>query len=235
MLQIVEQDMTYREAAAKRIKTLMEKWTANTLELGAELAKVRETFPINEKRPGERPGFAKWAKKETGLSAGHITNLILVHKKFGLRGHIPRLAGQVMILLSHEDVPESARLEALSRAEKGEHVGHTDAKKIAKVHKLPKPKEANRMAKEEGHPVLASDGFIYFGTDPAKAKEGQDRRKMVFGVRDALEHLSSINLTGREFLAYAFPHQLSVFREEPIIKKALRWLVDLDKAWDAHE
>jgi len=235
----VENIETYREAAANRIKQLMRDWTANTLSLAAELTKAAETFATNPKRPDQRPGFNKWARQTTGLSESQINGLLSVHRKFGHQRHISdrgvRLAQNVMFLLVRKDVPESARREALDRAEKGEHIGRSEAKKIANKHKLPTPKAANIQAKEEGHPVLASDGYIYFGTDPAKAKEGMDRRRMVFGVRDALQHLGNIHLTGRQFLDYAFPHQLWTPEEAPIIKKALRWLRDLDQAWDARE
>jgi hypothetical protein len=132
-------------------------------------------------------------------------------------------------------VPVSARQEAIDRAERGEHIGKLDAKKIIKVHKLPTPKAANAQAKDEGRPVLASDGYIYFGTDPGRAKEGEDRRTMVYGVRKALDTLGNIHLTGRQFLDYALPHQLWDADEAKIIKHALRWLGDLDAAWDAKE
>lgn len=230
---------TYRDAAAKRIKQLMQNWTANTLSLASELARTAETFPLGQAKNHKpvRTGFVKWAKQTTGLSDRQIEQLLLIHEKFGQakRGALEHLPQRVMKLLAQTDVPESARREALDRAEKGEHIGTSDAKKIIQGHKLPGPKAANQQAKEEGHPVLASDGYIYFGTDPAKAKEGEDRRSMVFGVRRALDHLGNINLTGRQFLDYALPHQLWTPEEAPIIKKALRWLTDLAEAWEAHK
>lgn len=227
---------TYKEAAARRLKALMEKWTSNTLALGAELAASYLRFPINEKKPDERPGFARWARQATGLSVSQINSLIQVHNKFGHRGSGARnLAQNVLVLLARDDVPESARIEVVQRAEKGDRIGRQEAKKVAEKHKAPTPKAANALAKEEGRPVLASDGFIYFGTDPGRAKEGMDRRKMVYGVKDALEHMGNIQLTGRQFLDYAFPHQLWKPEEAPIIKKALRWLMDLDEAWDARK
>jgi hypothetical protein len=226
---------TYRDVAAKRIKELMVQWSSNALELGAELTRVMETFPVNPKRPTERPGFLKWAKQSTGLSQSYVSNLIQVHRKFGHRTSNARLSTVVMVLLSKPDVPESARQEAIKRAESGVHVGRGEAKKIVKVNKLPTPKAANALAKDEGRPVLASDGYIYFGTDPGRAKEGEDRRTMVYGVRKALDTLGNIHLTGRQFLDYALPHQLWDADEAKIIKHALRWLGDLDAAWDAKE
>jgi hypothetical protein len=140
-----------------------------------------------------------------------------------------------MKLLVKKDVPESARIEARERASRGEHVTTKDAKKIVKAHSLPTAKEANKQAKDEGRPVFARDGNIYFGTDAMKAKEGEDRRTMVYGVRKALDTLADITLTGKEFLAYALPHQLWNADEEKVIKRALRWLTLLDAAWDSRE
>lgn len=225
----------YRDAAAKRIKALMEKWTANTLALGAELARSAETFPTNPKKPNERPGFMRWAKQTTGLSQSQVSNLLMVHKRFGHQPGGSRLSGKVMIVLARADIPESARIEVLGRVEKGERIGTTDAQKIAAKHKLPGPKAANTQAKEEGRPILASDGYIYFGGSEQQAKEGEDRRTMVFGVRRALEHLGNIRLTGRQFLNYALPHQLWTDEEAQIIKQALRWLTDLNDAWENRE
>jgi hypothetical protein len=234
MLQVVEAPIN-RTVYAQRIRQLVTNWTAHTLELGAELAKARETFPVNAKRPHERPGFLKWASQESNLSRTTIINLLQIYEKFGGRGSKHQLAGNVMKLLVQKDVPESARIEVRDRAERGEHIGHKEAKKIAAKHKLPAPKAANALAKEEGRPVLASDGYIYFGTDPNRAKEGEDRRSMVYGVRKALDKLGNIHITGRQFLDYALPHQLWDKDEGKIIKQALRWLTMLDEAWDTRE
>jgi len=226
---------SYRAAALTRIKDLMHDWSQNTLNLGRELADVAETFPVNPKRPTTRPGFMAWAKQATSLSDTQIFVLLRIHRKFGHRPVQGRLGQKVMRLLSQPDVPESARVEAMDRAEKGEHIQFRDAKKIAKAHKLPTAKDANQQAREEGRPVLARDGFIYFGTDPGRAKEGEDRRTMVYGVRKALDTLGNIQLTARQFLDYAMPHQLWTGEEAKIIKQALRWLTALDEAWDARE
>lgn len=223
---------SWKESAETRIKSLMAKWTANTLSIGAELAKARDRFPIDEKNPDKRPGFLRWAMQTTGLSHTHVLQLLQVHRKFGHRPEAGKLSQRVMVIFSQDTVPESARIEVIGRVAKGEKIGGKEAKKIATKHKLPGPKTANQQAAEEGRPVLSSDGRIYFGTDMAKAKEGTDRRRMIYGVRDALEHLAEIKLSGEEFLAYAFPHQLWTLEEASVIKTALQWLTDLDKAWD---
>ena len=234
LLQSGHNAATYRDAAAKRIKALMQDWTRNTLALGGELTTTRQTFPINPKRPDERPGFIKWAVETTGLHKAHIHTLIRIYQKFGEGRELPRLGQQVMKMLSHDTVPASARYEAISRSERGEHITRKEAKTIIKAH-LPTAKAANEQAKDEGRPVLARDGYIYFGTNPDKAKEGEDRRTMVYGVRKALDTLGNIQLTGRQFLNYAQPHQLWNDDESKIIKQALRWLMSLDEAWESRD
>jgi hypothetical protein len=222
-----------RDASAKRIRDLMVNWTQNTLDLGAELAKARETFSTDPKRTrDERPGFIKWCQQQFGLGGHHINSLIKVHEKFGGHRDAPRLSQKVLRILATDSVPDSARQEAIERSGRGERLRGTDAKEIADRHRLPSPKAANDQAKEEKRPVLASDGYIYFGTDPDKAKEGEDRRTMVYGVRRALETLGGIELTASQFLSYALPHQLWTKEEGKIIKQALRWLTSLDAAWD---
>src|SRR5215831_9773998 len=183
-----------REAIAKRIHTLMQDWAENTLDLGAELVKVRETFPLNPKRSDEYPGFMKWCRQHTGLSTTQIISLVKIYEKFGHRRADTRLSQRVMAVLSTNSVPEAARDEAIERSLRGEALGRKQAKEIADKHRLPSPKAAHAQAKAEGRPVQASDGNIYFGTDPNKAKEGEDRRTMVYGVRRALETLGSIQL-----------------------------------------
>lgn len=224
-----------RDASAKRIRELMVDWTQNTIDIGAELVKARETFPVNPRRPTERPGFMKWCKQQTGLGPTQIHILIQIREKFGVLPAGRRLAYKVMETLARDYVPEAARKEAIERSERGERIGRKAAKEIADRHRLPSPKAANTQAKEEKRPVLASDGYIYFGTDPDKAKEGEDRRTMVYGVRRALETLGGIELTAGQFLNYALPHQLWTTEEGKIIKQALRWLASLDAAWDKRE
>lgn len=229
------------DAAAARIRRLMKDWTANTLALGSELATAAKRFSNTPGKMG-RPRlfdarFVKWAQQTTGLSNRQVEQLVAIHEKFGQakRETLEHLPQRVMKMLVKGDVPENARREAIDRAEKGEQIDTSRAKEIIRAHKHPTPKAANQQAKEEGRPVLASDGYIYFGTDPARAKEGEDRRTMIYGVRRALDTLGSIHLTGRQFMAYALPHQLWSADEAKIIKRALHWLQSLDEAWDNRE
>jgi hypothetical protein len=225
----------YREASAKRIKELLTDWTRNVLELGAELSRVRDTFPAQ--KDGNRPGWRDWITNETGITDRHVRTLIRVADKFGSRGDAVAagLGLKVMEFLTRETVPDSAKEEIMDRVSKGERIGHGKAIKIAEAHRLPGPAAANKQAKEEGRPVLASDGNIYFGTSPEKAKEGEDRRTMIWGVRRALDTLGGIQLTPTQFLNYALPHQLWNTEEEQVIKRALKWLSQLDVAWDKWE
>jgi hypothetical protein len=167
-----------------------------------------------------------------------------------LKDHSPSAAAWLKLAAKECGLGKSRSYQLLALAE-----GHTsveqmraDAKERVRRHRAgcplrsgqnapdeyrpPGPKTANKLAKETGHPVVASDGFIYFGLTPEEAKKGKDRRAMVYDVRDALDHLASIELTGEQFLNYARPWQLWTREESEVIKKALAWLTSLDTAWD---
>jgi len=175
-----------------------------------------------------------WLKREFGWSEDTAERFIQVS---ALSNQIPQVAEfrlpiSALYRFAAPSTPETARTEIIERAQSGEMISFSEVKCIIDAARLPGPKKANQLAKEEGRPVFASDGYIYFGTDPELAKEGEDRRTMVYGVRRALDTLGNIQLTGRQFLDYALPHQLWDENEAKIIKQALRWLTSLAEAWD---
>jgi hypothetical protein len=206
-------------------------WHENAIEIGIKLKKASEEWFEGKRATA---AFYHWAKQECGISRSAATHFMQIAEKFP-NSEIQNIVGEGLRLLAADKTPESARKEAIERAAKGEKITEKKAKQIADKHKLPTAKAANQQAKEEGRPVLARDGFIYFGSDPEKAKEGQDRRTMVYGVRRALDTLAAIQLTALQFLTYALPHQLWTKEEEHVIKHALKWLSALDAAWDEWE
>lgn len=62
-----EQDMakvvTMREALAARIKDLSGRWAENTIALGREFKRARDTFAANAQ--GNRPGWHDWVETNT--------------------------------------------------------------------------------------------------------------------------------------------------------------------------
>jgi hypothetical protein len=100
---------------------------------------------------------------------------------------------------------------------------------------LPKPSEANELAKQTGKATLASDGYFYFGTSPEDAQAGEDRRTIVYGVKRAIALLSKMEMTPEQFIMYALPHQLWNEKEEPEIGRAETWLARLCEVWSARQ
>jgi hypothetical protein len=214
----------------------MEDWTENTIAIGKELAAAQANFPVT-KIGGRlsRPGWSQWVKENAGISHSHAHNLIQVAKKFGETAVSLKTSQKVLVLLSREGTPESARQEVIRRIKKGENFGRKEVTKVIREHKFPKPTEANKQAKETGVPVQASDGYIYFGTSKEDAQLGEDRRTIVYGVKDAIVALAEIELSPINFIKFMLPHQRWDHNEEKKIEKARAWLNDLAKEWDKWE
>jgi len=233
---------TFREMCAKRIRALMVNLTTNTLELGKELAAARNSFPLTEcyvksgkhkKRAKVRIGWKAWLKSEVGIGENHAGTLIRIHEKLGGAAHGLPTGQRVLSYLASAAVPASARYELIGRAKKGEVITAKEAKKIVTRHKppLPKPAEANRIARETGKPTLASDNFYYFGHTKAEAKVINDRRGVVFAVRRAIATLSAMEISPHQFLQYALPHQLLKIDDHGEVAKAADWMQAFHAAW----
>lgn len=232
MSQVVSIATSYREASARRIRELLQSWTENTLELGAELRTARDSFAVGPRQ--SRPGWEEWLQKEIGLSENWAGQLIRVADKFGdlLAGGQKLPSMKVLSFLTHENIPETGRVEVIDKVARGERVGLTRAKEIVDQHR-PTPKEADRIAKETGKPTHASDGNIYFGSDKDKVKQAEQVRTMVFDVRRAVETLATMDVTPADFIKQCPAHLRWKDKEEHMIGDALDWLRGLNKAWDS--
>jgi hypothetical protein len=231
-LTISRDDDQIREAAAERIRSLMRDWSRHTVEIGLELKAAKATFPIGPRK--QLMGWRTWLKKEFKLTFGHAAKLIVAAEKFGHLHQRNKLlpSGKVLNFLSHKTTPRAAVKEVLRRAARGEKIGAQRAEQIAAKH-APSPKEANRQAKASGKPVLASDGYLYFGTSKEQAKHSENRRTVIYAVRRAIETLATIEHAPHEFLSLALPHQLWNREEEKQIGRAAKWLNALHVAWEA--
>jgi hypothetical protein len=221
---------TLLQARAAHIRKLMSGMVSNTLAIGEELEKARETFPIGPK--GQRMGWATWLRNEFQMSSEWAKKLIQAQRKFGHLGaagtELP--SQKVLVFLARDTVPDAARDEVMAEVAKGKKVGAEKAKAIARKH-LPSPKKANALARETGKPVEASDGYVYLGATDEQMHKAAQRRTAVYSVREAVETLSKVELKATDFLEYALPHQLWKKRNQHEIKKALRWLNELNVAW----
>ena len=227
-----------RRVLAREIRALAKGMALNSIELGLKLRTARDTFPLQVKGfVKARPGWEKWARKETGLRRTFIYSLIRVADKFGGSATVntAKISGKILILLARDKVPEAARQEIINRANSGERITMGTATRVVHGHRLPpglpKPTEANSIARDTGQAQLASDGYIYFGTSPEDAKAGENRRTVVYGIKRAVTMLAKIDMTPEHFLMYALPHQLWDDDEAVELGKAETWLAKLCEAW----
>jgi hypothetical protein len=224
---------TLRDQSAQRVRELMKEWSSNTLEIGIVLAEAKATFPVAGPK-GQRPGWRTWLK-DTGIGRAHADSLINVAEKFGhLRGKQKLPSAKVLSFLARKTTPGAARKEVLRLTKQGRKIGTRKAHQIADKHR-PKPAQANKQAKETGKPVLASDGYLYFGTSKQQAKQGEMRRSIVYSVRRAVECLATVALTPHQFLSFALPHQLWTSENEQQIGQANKWLHALSTAWETRK
>jgi len=221
-----------RDRSEHRIRELIKDWASNTIEIGLHLAEVRETFEIGPH--GQRMGFKKWLRV-IGISNDHAVNLIAIAKKFGhLHNKQTLPTASVLKFLARATTPTAATKDVLRRTKRGELITTRHAEQIANRHR-PKPKEAQKLAKEKGKPVLASDGYLYTGTSKEQAKEGEKRRTLAYAVLRAVKVLSEIELTPHQFLMFVRPYQLWNKIEERQIGGALKWLNALNAAWETKQ
>lgn len=225
---------TERKARAERIRELLTDWSRQTLNIGKELKQTRDKFfPLTKTRGGKaRIGWSKWLRHEFNMGERYATGLIRIFEKLGNKVSGTQIVDRfVLTMMARNSTTESARQEIIGRSKQGEHIGRDDAHKIIKKHH-PKPSEASKLARETGKPVLASDGYIYFGATKEQATEIEKRRSVVFGVRRCVDTLAAMEITPQQFLEYALPHQLYQFDEGGRVDRAARWLTALSAAWD---
>jgi hypothetical protein len=238
-----QKSKTARELCAKRIRELIQDWVNDLIALGRELKAARNTFPVTGRTANKdiRAGWPEWIKTEIGISLHYATELIrladfIIGNGIAVEGL--GLGFTVLRVICSERTPEQARQEIIDLAQAGEIVGESRAKHIVQQY-LPTPKEANQEARETHRPVLAKDGYLYFGGTKEEIAAGTERRTIVYAVRRAVETLSDLGMTPHQFLQYALPHQLWQANEVPQIKQAAGWLhalqVVLERSEFAHK
>lgn len=215
---------------AVRINRAVKQWGKSTFELAAELhAAHKKALTV---KGSHKSDWGRWLKEEAHISPRYARELLQIHRKFGDVHDAKSVSHKTLLKLSKPDVPQKAIDEVITRAIKGEkNLGGKKAKKIIDSHR-PSPKAANEQAREHGKPVLASDGYLYFGNTKEEARAGEERRTVVYSVREAIEILATVQWTAEDFLKQALPHQLWKPREDEQIELALRWLSSLSKAWN---
>lgn len=229
--QAMAQVASLRDGIAARINDLSQRWAENTIALGREFKRARDSFPANSS--GQRAGWHEWIEKNTPWSHRHAGRFVRIAEKCGGHASSTKLSINVLELLSRDDTPERAIKETL-RIAKGGEVGLRDAKEIVEKHReYPKPKEANAKAKETGKAVLASDGNYYFGASKEEAEAYERKKAIVYSVRRAVEALANVGMKPGAFLRYAEKHQLWRLDEEHLLTDARDWLDELLTEWES--
>ncbi len=215
-----------------RIHKLMDNWTENAIDIGVTLLAAQQKFTRERDRSGRMSyvGWAKWAQETTGLSDAYVRNLTAIAKRFGRDTSRPKVAVRVLKLLVAKSTPSAARREIERRMKRGDKIQTSHVERAIEKHR-PKPAEANKIAKETGKAVLASDGYIYLGADKADVKEATAKRTVIFAIRGAIETLAEVQLSPQQLLDMALPHQLLRLNEGNQIPRAATWLVKFSRAW----
>lgn len=228
--------VSFREARAKRIRELAQRWAESAIELGRELLAVRDSFPTQRVSGASyvRPEWDDWCTANLDFTAKHAARFIRIAEAFGQEAGTSRVTGSANLLeyLARDSIPKEVRDEIVDRINSGEKIGKGIAKKIVRERTAPKPDEARKIARETGKPTQASDGNIYLGATKEQEQQAEERRKTVYDLRRAVETFANMQISADEFLALALPHQLWNKAEEHQIQAAYEWLTDLVAAWE---
>jgi hypothetical protein len=229
---------------ASKIRDLMTDVSKNSLALGAELDKARRYFKALAKKARPAPTWAAWLYEQFGISSGWANTLAGAAVR-GKGSNIRKLAPAVIYLITSKSAkaaPPAAIKEIKRRVMKGEKVSKRKAGAIVRKHKtgtesgakMPSPSEAKEIAAKTGAIIAASDGRLYTGASDEAVKAAEDRRTIVFGVREAVETLAAVaaKATPQQFLQLAMPHQLWTPDEETALGIAAGWLNQLVELWE---
>jgi hypothetical protein len=127
------------KASAERIKAKVRKAVEDIIDVGNELLSVKEAL--------EHGQFLKWLKGEFGWSERMARNFMAVAQHFGKSANFADLTIQpsAAYLLAAPAVPDEARQTAIAKAEAGEEITFSAAKKMvaeAKKKKRPRRRKA---------------------------------------------------------------------------------------------
>jgi hypothetical protein len=227
---------------ADRIRGLMTDLARNSIELGVELTEAHKHFkslPI-KLRPSR--SWKQWLNDQFNIRQAWAYTLIKAAKAKNGPAYIKKASPHVIALIT--STPSSPGVEEIKhRLKKGENISREKAQAIIRKHKkgvdvkLPSPHEARIIAAKTNSIIAASDGRLYTGASEEAVKLAEDRRTIVYGVREALGNLANVaaKMTPKAFLEFASPHQLWREGEDEDLQTALDWLSDLVTQWNKRE
>lgn len=111
------------------IKALMKRAASDIIEIGRKLIEVKARLGHDNWTP--------WLETELGCSPDTAQRMMRVARVFGEKPQIAVFDPSALYLLAAPSTPESARVEAIARAEEGETITHGLARGIIHDHKAP--------------------------------------------------------------------------------------------------
>ena len=234
-------EVAYLKDAADKIQKAGQRSIENIFEMGHQLIEARKQFDQFGKRHGGVNGeWRNWIEQETRLSINLAGRVMQVTRKFGSaapQNQLPPLS--ILIELASETAPEEVVTHVLEnpttsqrdvrRLKKDVTAQIENAK--AKDQPLPTAKEAREIARTEGHPVVASNGKIYFGATEKEEVAAKERRALIYRAEEAINHIAGMNVTPGEWLGGARDWHLKDFNQHGEVAKAASWLERLDRIW----
>lgn len=113
---------------ADEIKDLVRRTAQNLIDIGNKLQEVKQILAHGE--------FGNWLNKEFNWSLSTAAKMMQASKQFkNVNFTDLNLSLSAIYLLAAPSTPDSARVEALSRASQGESISFTLAKKLVQNHK----------------------------------------------------------------------------------------------------
>lgn len=128
------------QAAAQRIRRLVQRTLEDVLAVGQELLAVKETLPHGQ--------FGVWLRAEFDWTQRTAGRFMAVAQRFASKMDtvsILKIDLSAAYLLAAPSVPQEASAAALERAERGERITRTVAKEIL-----------SRFGQQSGHPERGS-------------------------------------------------------------------------------
>lgn len=130
--------------------------------------------------------------------------------------------------------PEEQR-QAVERVQSGASDSFRDAaafiRGAIRAQPLPTAIRARQIASKSGTPVLARDGKIYFGATKKEGERAAERRELIYGAQQAINHLANMEVTPAEWLAEVRDWQFYRFNTNGELEKARDWLGELQDEW----
>ena len=111
------------------IKALMKRAASDIIEIGQKLIEVKAKLGHGY--------FGRWLKVEFDWHWNTANNFMRVAEKFTNFVNLENVAPSALYLLAMPSTPESARIEAIARAEEGETITHGLARGIVADHRSP--------------------------------------------------------------------------------------------------